>query len=174
MNVPLVNLVIYLIVGLAGGVLGLYSRLPAGTLLGAVVAVVTFKYFIGVSWATPKAFGFICQVGLGVLIALSYAPGMFKQLGNLFLPMVVSTAILLFCGIVISFALAKLGYLDLPTAYLATNPGGMSALIPVAVDMKINSTLVASFHFFRVFLIVLTAPVIFKIIQIIQERFSGL
>jgi len=174
MNVPLINIIIYLIVGLVGGIVGLYSRLPAGTLLGAVVAVVVFKYFVGVSWATPKLFGFFCQVFLGVLIALTYSPGMFKKLGTLLVPMVVSTVVLLFCGIVIAVVLAKYYPLDLSTAYIATNPGGMSALVPLAIDANVNPTLIASFHFFRVFLVVMTAPLIFKIILILQQRFAGL
>lgn len=171
---PFVNLSVYLFVGLAGGVLGLYSRIPAGTMLGAVLAVVGFKYFLNVSWTTPKTYGFICQVFLGVLVALTYSPGMLKKLGNLFLPMVFSTMILIICGIVIAVVMAKWCSIDLPTAYIATSPGGMSALVPMAIDMEVNPTLIAGFHFLRIFLVILTAPAILKIILIIQEKFPGL
>lgn len=170
---PFVNLSIYLVVGFAGGLIGLYSRVPAGTMLGAVLAVVSFKYYLNVSWATPKAYGFIGQVCLGVLVALTYTPGMVEKLSNIFMPMLFSTLMLIICGIVLAVVMVKWCSMDLATAFIATSPGGMSALVPMAVDMKVNPTLIASFHFFRIFLVVLTAPVIFKIILIIQKKFSG-
>ena len=172
MNTPLINLAIYLAVGTAGGLLGLYSRIPAGTMLGAVLAVVLFKLFYNASWATPKMYGFICQVALGVLIALTYSPGMFKKLGSLALPMVLSTLVLILCGMGIALLLAKFWPLDLPTSYIATSPGGMSALVPMSLDMEVNPLVIASFHFFRIFMVVLTAPAIFKIILIIQEKYT--
>jgi membrane AbrB-like protein len=173
MNIPIINLTIYLMVGLAGGLLGLYSRLPAGTMLGAVLAVVALKYYLNVSWVTPKMYGFICQVCLGVLIALTYSPGMFKKLGSLFIPMAISTVALILWGIVIALLLAKYWSLDLPTSYIATSPGGMSALVPMSVDMNVNPILIASFHFFRIFLVVLTAPVIIKIILVLQQKYPS-
>ncbi len=161
---PSVNLLIYLAVGCVGGLLGLYSRLPAGTLLGAVLAVVTFKLCINASWATPKVYGFFCQVVLGVLIALTYTPGMFRALGSLLIPMILSTVVLIICGLFTAIVFAKWWSIDLSTAYIATSPGGMSALVPMAVDINVNAALIASFHFFRIFLVVFTAPFIFKLI----------
>jgi membrane AbrB-like protein len=102
-------------------------------------------------------------VFLGVLIALTYSPGMFRMLGSLLMPMLLSTVILIICGLFTAIIFAKWWPIDLPTAYIATSPGGMSALVPMAVDINVNAALIASFHFFRIFLVVLTAPLIFKI-----------
>ena len=75
---------------------------------------------------------------------------------------------------VIALVLAKYWPLNLSTAYFATSPGGMSDLVPMEVDMKVDPTLIASFHFFRIFLVLLTAPAIFKIILDSQGEVSGL
>jgi len=161
---PVINISIYLTVGLVGGFLGLWSRLPAGTMLGAVLAVICFKLYMSGSWETPQSYGFFCQVLLGVLIALTYTPGMFKALGDLLLPMVLTTVLLMICGVFIALIIAKFWHLDLRTAYIATSPGGMSALVPMSADIKVNTALIACFHFFRIFLVVFTAPFIFKLI----------
>jgi uncharacterized membrane protein AbrB (regulator of aidB expression) len=48
------------------------------------------------------------------------------------------------------------------TAYIGTSPGAMSALIVLALDSGAQPMLVVCFHFVRVVLILLTAPLIFK------------
>jgi hypothetical protein len=158
-----INLLVYLVVGFAGGFIGLKSRLPAGTMLGAALAVIAVKIIAHTSWDTPKGYGFLCQVLLGVLIALTYTPGMFRTLGQLVVPMFLSTLLLVISGLVIAFAVNKYWPLDLPTAYIATSPGGMSALVPMAVDIEGNAALIGSFHFFRIFFVVATAPFILRL-----------
>ena len=158
------NLLIYLAAGVVGGLLGEKTRMPAGTILGAVLAVVVVKSIAGQSWSTPKSFNFIAQVVLGVLISLSYAPGMFKGLGMLAVPILASTLVLVLSGVALALLFSHWGFMDLATAYIATSPGGMSALVPMAVDMKVNVPLIAAFHFFRVLFIVGTAPLVFRIL----------
>ncbi len=160
---PLVNLLIYLAIGFVGGVLGAQTKLPAGVMLGAVLAVIGTKLIFRASWATPAAYGFFCQVVLGVLIALTYRPGMFREMGYLILPIVISTVYLVVCGFLLAFIFKKWLPLDFPTAYIATSPGGMSALVPMAPDLGVNAALISSFHFFRIFFVLCTAPFIFKL-----------
>lgn len=160
---PFVNLLIYLVVGFIGGFLGAQTKLPAGVMLGAVLAVIGTKLIFRADWATPAAYGFICQVMLGVLIALTYKPGMFRAMGYLVLPIVISTVYLVLCGVLLALLFRKWLPLDLPTAYIATSPGGMSALVPMATDLEVNAALISAFHFFRIFFVVCTAPFIFKL-----------
>ena len=159
---PIANLLVYLVVGCLGGFLGLYSRLPAGTLLGTVLSVVIFKICMHTSWQTPKAYGFGCQVLLGVLIALTFSPSMLPLMKQLLAPMILSTLGLIICGMMMALIFAKWWPIDLPTAYIATSPGGMVALVPMAVDIHVNAAIIASFHFFRIFTVVCTAPFLFK------------
>ena len=157
------NLLIYLVVGSVGGFLGAKTKLPAGVMLGAVLAVIAVKLSFKASWETPPAYGLACQIILGVLIGLTYKPVMFSELGYLIVPIIISTVYLVACGMVLAFVFAKWLPLDLPTAYVATSPGGMSALVPMATDIDVNAALIASFHFFRIFFVVCTAPFIFKL-----------
>lgn len=161
---PITSLSIYLLVGCLGGLAGLYSRLPAGTLLGTVLAVVVFKICLNTSWQTPRAYGFFCQVFLGVLIGLTFQPSMLRLMANLLMPMALSTLALILCGVAVALIVSKLWPINLQTAYIATSPGGMVALVPMAIDIQVNAALIASFHFFRIFTVICTAPFIFKYI----------
>ena len=159
------NLIVYLFVGAVGGFIGAKTRLPAGILLGSVLAVIAMKMIAGQDPGIPRAYAPVCQVLLGVLIASTYQPGMFRQLGPLAVPMVVSTLVLVIAGFVLSLLFERWGVMDFASGYIATSPGAMNALVPLAIDVNANAALVALFHFFRIIFVAITAPVIFRLLN---------
>jgi uncharacterized membrane protein AbrB (regulator of aidB expression) len=68
-------------------------------------------------------------------------------------------------GLIYAIILAKMDCLSLPTAYLATSPGALSAMVFMSVDQGTNIPLVAIFHLTRIFLILLAGPFVLKIIE---------
>lgn len=156
---------IYLIIGMVGGIIGEKLKIPAGAMIGSMLAVILFKFFSQTVWPIPKEFGFVLQVFLGVMVAASFHPNMLKSFGSIAVPVMVSTFALVGVGVVLSILFARLGLLDFSTAYLGTSPGAMSALIVLALDSDASPTIVTCFHFFRVVFIVLTAPFIFKLLS---------
>jgi membrane AbrB-like protein len=162
---PVSNILIYLAVGTVGGYLGMKLKIPAGVLIGAMVAVILFKIATQRSWQIPAGYNVLCQILIGVMVGTSFYPGMFKGLGKLIIPVVVSTVVLVGTGLLLAFLFKKLGMLDVVTAYIGTSPGAMSAMISLAVESQINPALVVCFHFFRVVFVLLTAPLIFRYIN---------
>ena len=158
------HLLVYLIIGAIGGLIGAKTRIPSGALLGSVLAVIIFKMLWKEQWEISRNYGLICQIILGVLIASTYQPGMYRRLGSLFLPMVISTMVIVAAGFAVGLIYKKIGLMDWPTAYIATSPGAMNALVPMAIDVGANAALVAHFHFFRILFVAATAPIIFKIL----------
>jgi membrane AbrB-like protein len=159
---PMISILVYLSVGTVGGYLGSRLKIPAGVLIGAMVAVILFKVATQRSWQVPSGYNFLCQIFIGVMVGTVFYPGMFKGLGNLMIPVVVSTLVLVGTGLVLAVIFKKLGMLDMGTGYIGTSPGAMSAMIPLAVGAGINPVLVICFHFFRVVFVLLTAPLIFR------------
>ena len=159
----IVGLFFYLCVGTLGGFCGSKLKIPAGTLVGAMLAVILTKMILKSYWEMPKEFIFVIQILLGVMVGATYNPSIIKTLSKIALPVVSSTVVLIVVGIILSLIFTKLGLLDIGTAYLGTSPGAMSALIPLAFDSQAEATLIVCFHFFRVVFIVLTAPIIFKV-----------
>jgi membrane AbrB-like protein len=157
-----VSLVVYLIVGTLGGFIGSRLKIPAGILIGSMLAVIAFKYVSRVDWEIPRSFPFVLQVLLGITVGATFHVEMLKTLGNIIIPVIASTLLLVGAGFFLTVLFSRLGILDIGTAYLGTSPGAMSALIVLALDSGRNPTVVTCFHFFRVVFIILTMPVIYK------------
>lgn len=158
----LISLPILLAVGTLGGYLGTKLKIPAGALIGSLLAVICFKLISRVDWNVPKTFTFVLQVFLGIMVGASFQPGMLKVMSRVFFPVITSTLLLVGTGLLLSMVFTRMGLLDMGTAYLATSPGAMSALLVVALDSGKDAAVITSFHFFRVVFIILTMPLIYK------------
>ncbi len=158
----LISLPIFLAIGTLGGYLGTKLKIPAGALIGSLLAVICFKLISRVDWNVPKTFTFVLQVFLGIMVGASFQPGMLKVMGRVFFPVITSTLLLVGTGLLLSMVFTRMGLLDMGTAYLATSPGAMSALLGVALDSGKDGAVITCFHFFRVVFIILTMPLIYK------------
>jgi len=156
------GLLSYLVLGLIGGLIGAKLRIPAGTLVGAMLTIVLFKMFTKLHWEIPRNFTFILQVFLGIAVGASFQPALIQVMKKIAWPVVISCVVLVATGALLAVIFTRLGILDMGTAYLGTSPGAMSALIVLALDSPGQPMLVVCFHFFRVIFVILTAPLIFR------------
>jgi membrane AbrB-like protein len=162
----LMVVLIYLALGCAGGLLGSRLRVPGGIMLGAMLAVLLFRFLAAKPWPIPKSYAFLVQVLLGIMVGASYTPEIGRMFGKIILPIVASTLVLVAGGLLVCMVLAKLGVLDIQTAYLSTSPGAMTVLVSLAIESQANPPVVLAFHFFRVVFIIVTAPLVFYFIRI--------
>jgi len=158
----LISLPIFLAIGTLGGYLGTKLKIPAGALIGSLLAVICFKLISRVDWNVPKTFTFVLQVFLGIMVGASFQTDMLKVMSRVFFPVITSTLLLVGTGLLISMVFTHMGWLDMGTAYLATSPGAMSALLVVALDSGKDAAVITCFHFFRVVFIILTMPLIYR------------
>lgn len=152
----------YLGIGCVGAWCGFKLKLPAGGLIGSMLAVMLVKALINVEWNLPQGFGSFIQVLLGVSIGASFHSDIFKTFQKVAFPIFLTTLALMTTGFLLSWIFTKVGILDSHTAYLCTTPGGMSALVALALEGQANATLIISFHFFRLLAVILIAPFIMK------------
>ncbi|MBU2648333.1 AbrB family transcriptional regulator [bacterium] len=156
------TLALYIGVGLLGGLGGARLKLPAGAMVGALIAVIAVKLILKSEWEAPKGFGFFLQVLLGVLVGAGFHPSMLQTFHKLIVPVVLSSVVLVGTGLLLAVIFHKLGLLDLSTGYLGTSPGAMTVLVVLALDSGVNTVVVTCFHLFRVIFVVLTAPLLLK------------
>jgi len=102
------------------------------------------------------------KVFIGIMVGASFQPGMLQVMGRVFFPVITSTLLLVGTGLLLSMVFTRMGLLDMGTAYLATSPGAMNALLVVALDSGKDTAVITCFHFFRVVFIILTMPLIYK------------
>jgi membrane AbrB-like protein len=167
------GLLIYLVVGTAGGLLGSRLKITGGTLIGAMVAVILFKMLVQKDLEIPQSYTFFVQILIGIMVGISYSPDMNKLFTRIAVPVIISTLVLVAAGLGICIILIKTGLLDASTSYLSTSPGAMVAMISLAAESKANSPVVLTFHFFRIVFIILTAPLVFHFIDYLFGRPPG-
>ncbi|MGO9534666.1 MAG: AbrB family transcriptional regulator [Syntrophobacteraceae bacterium] len=153
---------LYFCVGVIGGLIGAKLNIPAGILSGAMLSVIICKLFMQSEWEMPDGLNFVTQVLVGVMVASTFHPAMLKTLKVIALPVVLSSLMLICAGGLIALLLSRLNLLDSATAYIATSPGAMTALIPMSMEGSGNPLIVTCFHFFRLLFILFTAPWILK------------
>ncbi len=160
---PNLGWLVYIGLGLIGGLVGSRLKIPAGSLIVAMLTIIAFKLITKIHWEMPKGFNFVLQVALGIMVGASFHPSMLPFLKKLFFPVLASTVTLVGVGILLSIIFTRMGILAAPAAYLGTSPGAMSALIVLAFESGTSATLVVCFHFFRVVFVILTAPLFLKL-----------
>ncbi|MBP1723986.1 MAG: AbrB family transcriptional regulator [Deltaproteobacteria bacterium] len=155
------NLLWTLLAAFAGGYAGVKLKIPAGALIGALVATVAIRLLDAKAKEIPYIFGFLGQVFIGLIIGGGVTLELFEHLSKCWIPLVISMVGFIFIGLGFAFLIYKMGYLDFPTAYLGTSPGAMSAIVIVGVEYGANGAIVALFHFLRIILVLITAPIVF-------------
>jgi membrane AbrB-like protein len=159
------GLIGYLGLGLLGGLLGAKLKIPAGALIGAMLTIIFFKIFMKVHWDIPRSFTFVLQVFLGIMVGASFQPELVQVMKKIAIPVIISCVVLVGTGVILAVVFTRLGLVDIGTAYLGTSPGAMSALIVLALESEAQPMLVVCFHFIRVVFVILTAPLIFRLVS---------
>ncbi|NUQ97601.1 MAG: AbrB family transcriptional regulator [Streptomyces sp.] len=146
---------------IAGGVLGVRLRLPAGALLGPVLlaAAVTAA---GYGSQPPELARELAFTVIGLEVGLRFTRDTLRTLGRL-LPKVLlySAATTAACGL-LAWAVTAFTHITLVDAYLATTPGGINAVLATASASGANVTLVFAVQALRLFLMVLAAPALIR------------
>jgi membrane AbrB-like protein len=159
------GLLAYLGLGLLGGLLGAKLKIPAGVLIGAMLAVICFKIVMKVHLEVPKGLIFVLQVVVGIGVGAAFQPELLQVMKKIALPVIISCVVLVGVGVIMAIIFTRMGLLDIGTAYLGTSPGAMNVLVVLALESQAHPTLVVCFHFIRVVFVILTAPLIFKLIS---------
>lgn len=138
----------------------LYRRhIPAGMLIGAVIAsaVLTAVFRVG---HIPGPTKDIAQVIAGTFIGCSAKREDFRQLRSFYKPVVMITCSLLLVNLAIGFLLFLAGYSDLLTCLVCAVPGGIADVTLIAVDFGADASKVLVVHFCRLVVGVALFPVV--------------
>ena len=158
------NLLLTGLVALAGGVAGVKLKIPSGALLGALLATVAVRFLGAKAKEIPPLFGFTAQVLIGFIIGSGVSWKLIESLAKCWPPLLISVLAMILLGIFTGLLIFKLGYLDFPTSFLSTSPGAMSAMVLLGMDYGANGAIVSLFHFFRVLIVLVTAPVVLHLL----------
>ena len=157
------DLLFTLLVGTAGGLAGYKLRLPAGAMLGSMLAVGIYSC-LGFQAFMSSELRIAAQIFVGCLLGLNLNRNTFMQFKTVVKPALIIIVSLLICGMVTGFILFKFCGLDFYTAFLCCTAGGMTELSLLAVTLGGDGPKVAVLHLIRMLAIVSTMPVIVQVL----------
>ncbi|MGA8218869.1 MAG: AbrB family transcriptional regulator [Solirubrobacterales bacterium] len=149
--------------GIAGAALGPRLRLPAPALLGPLILTAALTIW-GITGDTqvPAVARETAFALIGLWIGLSFDRDTLRRIARLALPVAGSIAILLAACFALAWALELTAGVSLLDGYLATTPGGLYAVLPIAYGSGADTTFVLAVQSLRLFAMVLAAPVVVR------------
>jgi uncharacterized protein len=139
---------------------------PATALLGPmVVAVALSASGVLGQVSVPGALGNLGYALVGVRVGLRFTRASLRSIARLLpLATLLITAVIVSCGL-LGVALARVTGVDPLTAYLATTPGGLFAVLATAADSGSDVTYVLAVQVIRVFAMLLLAPLLSRLLR---------
>lgn len=143
---------------------GRLVRLPASVLLGPML-VSASVHLSGLSdFRPPFEVINVAQLVLGVVIGCRFAGTASATVMRILALSVGSTIILIGWMTAFAYAVSRISTYDMDSLVLAYSPGGLAEMSLIAVSLHAEVAFVAAHHVARVFLVMISAPLIFKVI----------
>jgi len=152
------------VAALAGGALFERLNVPAGALVGSMVAVAAVNVAGPKMEELPGSLEFLAFVALGWAIGDGVTRQTLSELWESAFPLVFIVLTLLAVGGLLAFIAVQVGWMDSTTAFLAASPGALSQMSALATALDANAPLVAAVHTVRVVAIVLVAPIVARVV----------
>lgn len=142
-----------------GGLLGWWSRIPAGTVVVAMLAVIGAKLWLSADSASvPSRMRVAIRMGLGINLGLQFAVGPLVHAGSLALPLALSLVLLMLISVVAALVVWRATAIDLPTALWMSAPAGLTEIAVLAEEGGVDPLPVLTVHLMRVVLIIAVQP----------------
>jgi membrane AbrB-like protein len=142
----------------AGALAARRARIPAGTLLGPMIAAGALT-LAGLEFVVPPVVRELAFALIGLQVGLRFTLATVRQVGRLLVPVLAGVAGLMLGCFGLAIALAATTPLSLRDAYLATTPGGIYAVLAVAFGAGASTTFIVAVQGLRLLVVVLLAPV---------------
>ena len=150
----------------AGVVLGRLTRLPVGALLGPML-VAAAADLTGISGGAtvPAPVEAAAFLVIGLQVGVSFTRASLATVGRaLPLALALIVAVVLACA-GLGVLLAETAGVSPLTAYLATTPGGLYAVLATATGSGADATFVLAVQVLRLFVMLLTAPLVARLLR---------
>ena len=162
------RILITLLIGAIGGLTGYFLRLPAGVLVGSMLAVGLCNCFggrLGFQAYMPAKVRIGGQILIGCLLGLNLNPNTIMELRTIWAPALAIVVILLVSGCFTGFMVHKICKIDLCTAILSSSAGGLTELSVLAASLGVDGPKVAIIHLIRIITVITTMPLILTVLE---------
>lgn len=153
----------------AGAFLGKLSGIPAGILVGSMVAVIVQNLTLGKAHL-PMPIKRGAQILSGAYIGCTMSRERLLGLGELVLPALIILAVYIPASLVCGHLISKCFHRDLKESLLCATPGGASDMALIAADLGVESTDLLVTQILRMVTVVLIFPqVIYQLCRLLGQ-----
>lgn len=152
------NVVITLLVGIIAGYVAWKLNIPAGAIIGSLVAVGGLRSYGMRLKALPKQSIICTQVGLGAFLGLTFTPSVASTLIDMIGISIVFTFFTTINGFVLGYIMHRIFKWDLITSLLACASAGISQMSSIALEMDADAVVVSVIQTIRLIVIILILP----------------
>lgn len=151
-----------LAVAASGAGLGLALRLPAGALVGPMLLGAGLHAFGLVELALPEPMLAAAYAGIGWYVGLRFTRQTLHTTLHALPGILAATAAIIAICAAWAWGLTGLLSIDYLTAFLATSPGGLDSVAIIAVGSKADVSFVLAVQTLRLFVVLVTGPILAK------------
>ena len=161
------NFALTLLFAFVFGTLGFRLKIPAGAMVGAVVGTVLVNLLF------ERAFFYAdlrvaIQLVSGAMIGSRIGKKDFLSLKTIVLPTLFLLVGMVIFNLTFGILMHRMGGLDVSTALFSSAPGGMADMALISAELGAETAYVGILQMFRILVIILTMPPLFK--KILQKR----
>lgn len=151
------------LVAAIGSVVALRARVPAGALIGPLVLAAVLTGTSIVHRVTPPEFPREAAFTLiGLHVGMRFTPDVLRRVRSLAPRIFGYVVVLLVTTGLLAWGLSAVTNINVTDAYLATTPGGISAVLVTAFAVGAHTSFVFAVQTFRLFVMVLLAPALVR------------
>lgn len=154
---------ITLLAAVCGGVIARSLKIPAGGLIGSMLAVGILQVN-QVEVRLPVNLRLIGEIFIGGTIGLSFTSSFIKNLKSLLIPAVFIMIAVVAFGVVVGLIMYKVTNLDIVTSIFASSPGGITNMTVIANSLGADSKVVTVMQLVRLISLVFLLPIITKLL----------
>jgi uncharacterized protein len=142
-----------------GGVFGVWTNIPAGSVVFAMLGVALVKTVIAAESAAFPTFARRgVQIALGTTLGLQVSLRPLARAGDLVIPLATTLALLLLISLATGLFIYRFTRIDLASALWMSAPGGLMEIMVLAEAMDLDVLPILTVHTMRVLLIIAIQP----------------
>jgi len=167
-----VQLLLTICIGFLGAYLGLKYKLPAGALVGSMIAVMIFNVAFDMAWM-PQGLKFYTQIATGAYVGAKITRQDALDLRHILMPALILSAVMLAFTVTVGRIICLISELAIPTALFSMAPAGIADMTLAAMDFPdAEPSVVALIQTLRVIFTILLLPPIIR--RVMRSRGTGM
>lgn len=165
----MLELAVTIILGIAGGLIALRLKIPAGAMIGAMFTIAVYNVMTGCANIPPNT-KILTQVAAGTFIGAGIKYEDVLSLKQILKPAILFISGIMVLSMIMGFVTHKLTGMDLVTSLFASAPGGVVDMSLISQDMGGDSSKVAVLQLVRLMSVIGFFPFI---IRFFTSRIKG-